>query len=200
MVAGLIARELGLELYQIDLSRVLSKWIGETEKNLGRVFDAAEGANVMLLFDEADSLFSKRTEVKSSNDRHSNAEINYLLQRIERFEGVCILTTNLESSMDPAFRRRLAFRVEFPMPDDAERAELWRRMVPSAAALEDGIDFDELAASYELAGGNIRNALLRAAFLAASAGSAITMGILERAVKLEYRDAGKLATTGAIHR
>jgi len=198
MIASLIARELGQELYQIDLSRMVSKWIGETEKNLAKVFDAAEGANVMLLFDEADSMFSKRTEVTSSNDRHANAEVNYLLQRIERFEGVCILTTNFERSIDAAFKRRLAFRIEFPMPDVKERIELWKRMMPASAQLASDIDYGKLARSYELAGGNIRNAMLRAAYLAASKTSAITMELLERAVTLEYRDAGKLATGGAI--
>jgi hypothetical protein len=198
MVASLIARELGQELYQVDLSRMVSKWIGETEKNLAKVFDAAEGANVMLLFDEADSLFGKRTEVSSSNDRHANAEVNYLLQRVERFEGVCILTTNFERSIDTAFKRRLAFRIEFPMPDERERVELWRRMVPRSANVGRDVDYARLARSYELAGGNIRNALLRAAFLAADAGQPITMDILQRAVKLEYRDAGKLAATGSI--
>jgi SpoVK/Ycf46/Vps4 family AAA+-type ATPase len=198
MIASLIARELGQELYQVDLSRMVSKWIGETEKNLARVFDAAVGATVMLLFDEADSLFSKRTEVSSSNDRHANAEVNYLLQRVERFEGVCILTTNFERSIDAAFKRRLAFRIEFPMPDEKERAELWRRMVPRSASVGNDVDYRSLARSYELAGGNIRNALLRAAFLAADQGQSITMDILQRAVKLEYRDAGKLAATGSI--
>jgi SpoVK/Ycf46/Vps4 family AAA+-type ATPase len=162
------------------------------------VFDAAEGAIVMLLFDEADSLFGKRTEVSSSNDRHANAEVNYLLQRVERFEGVCILTTNFERSIDTAFKRRLAFRIEFPMPDERERVELWRRMVPRSANVGRDVDYARLARSYELAGGNIRNALLRAAFLAADAGQPITMDILQRAVQLEYRDAGKLAATGSI--
>ena len=198
MVASLIARELGQELYQVDLSRMISKWIGETEKNLAKVFDAAEGANVMLLFDEADALFSKRTEVATSNDRHANAEINYLLQRIERFEGACILTTNFERSIDAAFKRRLAFRIEFPMPDERERVELWRRMMPAAAEIAPDLDYAQLAARYELAGGNIRNALLRAAFLAADQDQPITMDLLHHALRLEYRDAGKLAATGSI--
>ena len=196
MVANLIARELGQELYQVDLSRMVSKWIGETEKNLAKVFDAAEGANVMLLFDEADSLFSKRTEVTTSTDRYANAEINYLLQRVERFEGVCILTTNFERSIDAAFKRRLAFRIEFPMPSAQERVELWQRMMPKTASVSPDVDYAKLASSYELAGGNIRNAMLRAAFLAAEQGQSITMAILQHAVKLEYRDAGKLGTTG----
>ena len=198
MVAALIARELGQELYQIDLSRVVSKWIGETEKNLARVFDAAEGANIVLLFDEADALFAKRTEVKSSNDRHSNAEVNYLLQRVERFEGVCILTTNFEGSINPAFKRRLAVRLEFPMPEKAERLQLWRRIVPRSRRDRERRRLRELAEDYELAGGNIRNAVLRAAFLAASLDRAIDMDLLTRAIKLEYRDAGKLSSTGRL--
>jgi hypothetical protein len=198
LMASLIAKELGQDLYQIDLSRVVSKWIGETEKNLARVFDAAEGANIVLLFDEADALFSKRTEVKSSNDRHSNAEVNYLLQRVERFEGVCILTTNLEGSIDPAFKRRLAVRLTFQMPEKAERLQLWTRLMPSSAAIAKDVDFEALADEYELAGGNIRNAILRAAFLAASLGRPIDMDLLDRAIKLEYRDAGKLSSTGRL--
>jgi ATP-dependent 26S proteasome regulatory subunit len=198
MVASLIAKELGQELYQIDLSRVVSKWIGETEKNLAKVFDAAEGANVLLLFDEADALFGKRTEVSSSNDRHANSEINYLLQRVERFEGVCILTTNLEGSIDTAFKRRLAFRINFEIPDEDERALLWRRMLPASADVATDLDFRALARDYELAGGNIRNAVLRAAFLAASEERTIDMELLERAVRLEYRDAGKLSADGRI--
>ncbi len=198
MVAGLIARELGLELYQVDLSRVVSKWVGETEKNLAQVFDAAEGANVMLLFDEADSLFARRTEVKSTHDKHSNAETNYLLQRVERFEGVCVLTTNFEGSIDPAFRRRLAFRINFPMPEAPERALLWRRMLPAQAAVAAGIDHDKLARRFELSGGRIRNAVLRAAFLAASEEQSISVGHLERAVALEYRDAGSLSSAGRL--
>ncbi len=197
MVAGIIAAELGLELYQIDLSRVTSKWIGETEKNLAAIFDAAEGANVMLLFDECDTLFAKRSEVKSSNDKYANAEVNYLLQRIERFEGVSILTTNLDTSIDPAFKRRLAFRIQFPIPDVKEREKLWRRMLPVEAAVE-RLDFSALARNYELAGGNIRNAVLRAAYLAAADGSPITHSHLERSIVLEYRDAGKLAPGGRI--
>lgn len=198
MVAGLIARELGLDLYQIDLSRIVSKYIGETEKNLAQVFDAAEGANVMLLFDEADSLFSKRTEVKSSVDRYSNLEVNYLLQRLERFEGVSILTTNLEGSIDPAFKRRLAFRVLFPLPEAQERVRLWQRMLPAEAEVAGPLDFSKLAGKYEFSGGNIRNAMLRAAYLAAAEDVPISLAHIERAVLLEYRDTGKLVAGGRL--
>ncbi len=198
MCASLIASELALELYQIDLSRVVSKYIGETEKNLAEVFEAADWGNVLLLFDEADALFAKRTEVKSSNDRFSNMEVNYLLTRLEKFEGVAILTTNLEGSIDPAFKRRLTFRVQFSMPDPAEREVLWRRMVPATARVEGPIDFAGLARDYELAGGHIRNAMLRAAFLAAGEDRGITTDHLRRALVLEYRDAGKLSVGGRL--
>ena len=161
MVAGLIAKELGLELYQIDLSRVLSKWIGETEKNLAKVFDAAETGHVVLLFDEADALIGKRTaDVKSSNDRYSNIETNYILQRLEAFHGVAILTSNLESSIDPALSRRLSFELRFPFPDEEQRSEIWRRMLPAELPVLDDIDFAELAQRFELAGGHIRNIVL----------------------------------------
>jgi SpoVK/Ycf46/Vps4 family AAA+-type ATPase len=199
MIAGIIARELALELYQIDLSRVVSKYVGETEKNLSEVFEAADWGNVLLLFDEADALFSKRTDVKSSNDRFSNMEINYLLQRLERFEGVSILTTNLEGSIDQAFKRRLSFRVSFPMPDASEREVLWRRMVPKEAHLAEPLDFAELAQRYEFTGGNIRNGMLRAAFLAAGEDRGITMEHVHRAVTLEYHDAGLLAIGGKLN-
>jgi AAA+ superfamily predicted ATPase len=199
MIAGIIARELALELYQIDLSRVVSKYVGETEKNLAEVFEAADWGNVLLLFDEADALFSKRTDVKSSNDRFSNMEINYLLQRLERFEGVSILTTNLEGSIDQAFKRRLSFRVQFPMPDAVERETLWRRMVPKEAVLEAPLDFATLATKYEFTGGNIRNAMLRAAFLAASEDRGITTEHVHRAVVLEYHDAGQIAIGGKLN-
>ena len=167
LVAGVIARELGLDLYQVDLSRVMSKWIGETERNLSTIFDAAEDGQVILLFDEADSLFAKRTEVKSSNDRYANLEVNYLLQRLDSFEGIAILTTNSGGSIDPAFKRRLSFRLSFPFPDEEIRAELWRAHLPPELPRGEDLTFDALARKYQLSGGYIRNACLRAAFLAA---------------------------------
>ena len=192
MVAGLVAGELGLDLYQIDVSRMVSKWVGETEKNLARLFDAASAGHVVLLFDEADSLFAKRTEVKSSNDRYANLEVNYLLQRMEEFDGITILTTNLETSIDDAFKRRLAFRIKFPVPEISERAQLWRTMIPQEAQLASGIDFRSLAERFEMTGGYIRNAVLRAAYLAAAEGSAIGMQHLQRAATLEYTAMGKI--------
>jgi ATP-dependent 26S proteasome regulatory subunit len=192
MVAGLIAGSLGLDLYQIDLSRIVSKWIGETEKNLGQAFDAAEAGHAILLFDEADSLFAKRTEVKSSVDRYANLEVNYLLQRMEAFHGISILTTNLDASIDEAFRRRLSARIHFPMPESEERLRLWRAMIPIKASIAPDIDFDLLSEHYAMSGGHIRNAVIRAAFLAAADRSSITMRHLNRAAALEYAAMGKV--------
>jgi hypothetical protein len=196
MVANLIAKELELDLYMIDASRMVSKWIGETEKNLARLFDAAGAGHAALLFDEADSLFAKRTEVRSSTDRYANLEVNYLLQRMEAFEGVTILTTNLESSIDEAFKRRLAFRIAFSMPESEERARLWRAMLPGQAAVADDIDFDLLATKFVMSGGYIRNAVLRAAYLAAAESSHITMRHLQRGAMLEYTAMGKVIHHG----
>jgi SpoVK/Ycf46/Vps4 family AAA+-type ATPase len=192
MVASLVAKELELDLYMIDASRMVSKWIGETEKNLARLFDAAGAGHAALLFDEADSLFAKRTEVKSSTDRYANLEVNYLLQRMEAFEGVTILTTNLEASIDDAFKRRLAFRLAFPMPEEEERAQLWRAMLPTQAAVSNDINFGVLATQYVMSGGYIRNAVLRAAYLAAAEKSAISMRHLQRGATLEYTAMGKV--------
>ena len=192
MVAGLIADELALDLYQIDLSRIVSKYVGETEKNLASLFDAAEAGHAVLLFDEADSLFAKRTEVKSSVDRYANLEVNYLLQRMEAFSGITILTTNLDASIDEAFRRRLSFRVTFPMPEVAEREKLWRALLPTEAKVEAGVDFHALASRFEMSGGYIKNAVVRAAFLAAGEDRSIAMRHLERAGNLEYAAMGKV--------
>ena len=193
MVAALIARDLGLELYQVDLSRVVSKWIGETEKNLAAVFDAAEAGHAIILFDEADALFGKRTDVKSSNDRHANLETNFLLQRLESFTGICLLTSNHESNLDPAFHRRLSLHLRFDVPDLGERERLWRAMLPAAAPVAVDVDFEDLARSFVMTGGHIRNAALRAAFLAADDEGAIAAGHLARAAQLEYEALGKLA-------
>ncbi len=198
MVAGLIARELGLELYRVDLAKVMSKWIGETEKHLGELFDAAEDGRIMLLFDEADSLFAKRSEVKSSNDRYANLEVNYLLQRLDAFEGVAVLTTNLDGSIDPAFKRRLSMRMYFPLPDEEQRAHLWSAHVPPRVPTSGVLDFAALARRFPLSGGYIRNSALRGAFLAAQEGTALTQQHLERAVLLEYRELGKLADDGRV--
>ena len=181
MICSLLAKELGLELYRIDLSQVVNKYIGETEKNLGRVFD------------EADSLFAKRTEVKSSHDRYANLEVNDLLQRMESHEGVVVMTTNAETAIDPAFRRRIRFRIRFPAPDEKQRAQLWASMVPREAQLAEDVDFTVLATRFPLAGGNIMNALVRAATAAAADGGVIHHHHLIRAAELEYAEMGFLA-------
>src|SRR5207237_6386358 len=168
MCASVMARELDMELFRVDLSRLVSKWIGETERNLAKVFDEAEQSNAIILFDEADAMFAKRTEVKTSVDRYANLEVNFLLQRMEAFSGVTILTSNFEDSIDSAFKRRLTFRLRFEKPDAAARAALWQKMIPRSAPLSPDVDFDRLGARFDMAGGNIPNAAVRAAFLAAA--------------------------------
>ena len=192
MICSLLAKELGLELYRIDLSQVVNKYIGETEKNLGRVFDEASRGQVMLLFDEADSMFAKRTEVKSSHDRYANLEVNYLLQRLEAHEGVVVMTTNAETAIDPAFRRRIRFRIRFPAPDEGQRARLWEGMLPKEAQLADDVDLSVLAKRFPLAGGSIMNALVRAATAAASDGGIIHQRHLLRAAEMEFAEMGFL--------
>ena len=192
MAAGLIAREVGTAVYQVDANKIVSKWIGETEKNLAALFDAAEAGQAILLFDEADALFGKRTDVKSSNDRHANQETNFLLQRLESFTGICILTTNHEDSLDEAFRRRLSLHVRFPMPEPEERARLWQALLPAEAPVENGVDFGDLADQYEMSGGYIRNAVLRAAFYAADRNTQIRAVDLARAASLEYQAMGRV--------
>jgi hypothetical protein len=192
MCAGLIARDLGTEIYQVDLSKLASKWIGETEKNLAALFDAAEAGHAILLFDEADAVFGKRTEVKSSNDRHANHETNYLLQRLESFTGICILTTNHENAIDEAFRRRLSVHVRFPMPEADERTKLWQALIPKAAPVGEDLRFEQLGQAFVMSGGYIRNAVLRAAFLAADAETCIDGRFLLRAAQLEYEAMGKV--------
>jgi hypothetical protein len=199
MAAGLIARELGIDLYVVDLSRITSKWIGETEKNLGRAFDAAEAGHVLLLFDEADTMLGKRTaNIQSSNDRHANMETNFILARLEQFGGIAFFTTNLPSAIDPAVGRRMSAHVRFPFPDPATRADLWRKMVPQEAPLDPKVDFDALAEKYELAGGFIRNIVLRAAYAAIRDNKPITTKHLDRAAQLEYRERGAINVGGRL--
>ena len=194
MVAGLVARELGIELYRVDLSRVVSKYIGETEERLGSLFSEATQVGAALLFDEADSLFGARTEIKSSNDRYANLEVNYLLQRLEEFDGVVVLTTNFATSIDEAFLRRLRFRIQFPLPLPKERGKLWEVMLPAKMPVaEDGIDFDWMGASFDLTGGHIRNAVLRAGMIAVDADKPVSMRMMYDAAAAEYRELGKLA-------
>jgi hypothetical protein len=198
MSATVLARALGLEIYEIDLSRVMSKWLGETEKHLAEIFDAAEPGHVVLLFNEADSLFGKRTtEVRSANDRYANLETNYLLQRLERFGGLAILTTNLGKAIDAAFRRRFAYDVQFTFPSSALRAELWQRAIPQRAQAP-GIDFSELGRRFELSGGFIKVAVERAAFMAAGTRQHISMDLLIDVVERMYTEHGKLAPIGKL--
>jgi SpoVK/Ycf46/Vps4 family AAA+-type ATPase len=184
MAGEVLARELRLDLYRIDLSAVVSKYIGETEKNLRRVFDAAEEGGAVLLFDEADALFGKRSEVKDSHDRYANIEVSYLLQRMEAYRGLAVLTSNARDALDNAFLRRIRFVVHFPFPDAGQRAEIWRRVFPAATPTE-GLDWTKLA-RLNVAGGNIRNIALSAAFLAADAGEPVRMPHLLRAARAEY--------------
>lgn len=183
LAAEVLAADLGLDLYRVDLSAIVSKYIGETEKNLARLFDAAEGGGVMLLFDEADALFGKRTEVKDSHDRYANIETGYLLQRMERFQSIAILTTNLKTSIDTSFQRRFRFMLDFPFPDAAQRALIWSRAFPAAAPIS-GLRLDRLAC-LSMSGGNIRNIALNAAFLAAAAQSPVEMTHVLQAAEQE---------------
>ena len=198
LVAGAIARELGYELYRIDLSQVMSKWLGETEKNLAAVFAAAEEGECVLLFDEADSLFTRRTEVRSSNDRYANLEVNYLLQRLDEFEGIAILTTNFGTAIDPAFKRRMSVRLTFPFPDEEARLELWRAHLAPGLPTSGDLALPGLARRFQLSGGYIRNAVLRAAHLAADEERPVTADTLIRAVRLELAEMGKLADSGPV--
>lgn len=190
MAAEILANDLRLDLYRIDLAGVVSKYIGETEKNLKRVFDAAEASGAILFFDEADALFGKRTEVKDSHDRYANIEINYLLQRMEDYRGLAILATNRKSALDSAFLRRLRFLVDFPFPDFANRHRIWRKVFPSETPTAD-LDFN-LLARLEVSGGNIRNIALNAAFLAASEGLPVGGAHIMRAARREYEKLDKL--------
>ncbi len=184
LAAEILANELRLDLYRIDLSAVVSKYIGETEKNLRRVFDAAEYGGAILLFDEADALFGKRSEVKDSHDRYANIEVSFLLQQMEAYRGLAILTTNMLSAFDNAFLRRIRFVVQFPTPSVVERAEIWARIFPEATPT-DGLDVRKLA-RLNVTGGNIRNIALNAAFLAADAEEPVRMSHLLRAASVEY--------------
>jgi vesicle-fusing ATPase len=192
LAAEVLARELELDLYRIDLAATVSKYIGETEKNLRRLFDAAEASGAVLLFDEADALFGKRGEVKDGHDRYANLEVAYLLQRMESYRGLAILTTNLRSSVDRAFLRRLRFVVQFPFPDAAQRAEIWRRAFPPATPL-DGIVPERLA-QLTVTGGSIRSIALSAAFAAAEDGTAVTRAHVVRGARIEYAKAERTLT------
>jgi hypothetical protein len=192
MAASIIARELGLEMYRIDLSAVVSKYIGETEKNLDRVFNEAQTSNAVLFFDEADALFGKRSEVKDAHDRYANIETAYLLQRMEGYDGIVILATNLGRNIDEAFARRMFETIEFPFPDAAHRQRIWRAILGAGAPVASDVDVEFLARQFELSGGNIRNVVLAAAYAAAAANAPITMQDLIRATARELHKIGRL--------
>lgn len=196
MAAEIMAGEVGWDAYKIDLSTVVSKYIGETEKNLARIFSEAEAGNAILFFDEADALFGKRTEVHDSHDRYANIEINYLLQKMEEHEGVVILATNFRKNMDDAFVRRLHFTIDFPVPSEADRRRIWEGIWPAETPKAVDLDFDFMARRFELPGGNIRNIAMAAAFLAASNGGIVTMNHLLHGTRREYQKMGKIASEG----
>jgi SpoVK/Ycf46/Vps4 family AAA+-type ATPase len=196
LAAEVLARELHLDLYRVDLSQVVSKYIGETEKNLRRIFDAAEAGGAILLFDEADALFGRRSEVKDSHDRYANIEVSYLLQRMETYRSLAILTTNLKDALDQAFLRRLRFVVQFSFPDAAARADIWRRIFPPQVPTS-GLAVDRLA-RLAVAGGTIRNIALSAAFLAAEDGTPVGMEHLLAATRTEYLKLGKALTDAEV--
>ena len=192
MAAEVLATDLGLDLYKIDLSALVSKYIGETEKNLEKIFREGHTSNAILFFDEADSIFGKRSEVKDSHDRYANMEISYLLQRMEEYDGIVILATNLRKNMDEAFVRRMRGAIEFPMPEEVDRLEIWRRTFPVEAPLDPHADLAFLARAFKFSGGNIKNIVLEAAFLAAQAGTMITMTHLVHATRREHQKTGRL--------
>jgi hypothetical protein len=192
LAAEIVASELRLDLCKIDLSSVVSKYIGETEKNLERIFAAAERANAILFFDEADALFGKRSEVRDSHDRYANIETSYLLQKMEEYDGMAILATNLRQNLDESFIRRIAFTIHFPFPDEASRAAIWRNVWPPELPIAKDVDPDLLGRTFKLAGGNIKNIALAAAFLAAEAGSDVSMVHLIHATRREYQKLGKV--------
>jgi len=193
MAAEVVAAELGLDLYKIDLSSVVSKYVGETEKNLERIFDEAERSNAILFFDEADALFGKRSEVKDAHDRYANIEISYLLQRMDGYNGVTILATNLRANLDDAFTRRLQFAVDFPFPEQAEvRLKIWESLFPPTVPRAPNLDLPLIARRFKLAGGNIRNVIVSAAHQAAADGNRVTMGHLLHGLRRELQKMGRL--------
>ncbi|HIN85601.1 MAG TPA: AAA family ATPase, partial [Myxococcales bacterium] len=192
LCAEIMARMLDLELYQVAIPQVMSKYIGETEKNIAQIFQTAKANHAMLLFDEADALFTSRVKVESSVDKFANMETNLLLQEIERFEGIVILTTNLDKQIDKAFQRRIQFKVTFPFPEAEHRALIWKHLFPAECPISDEMDWDILGKSFEISGGHIKNAVLRAAYRAACTGGEVTMETVRFAAEQECKQAGKL--------
>lgn len=194
MAAQVVANELGLEIYKVDLSKVISKYIGESEKNLGEVFDSAKRSNVILLFDETDALFGKRTEVKDSHDKNANVETSYLLQKMEEYDGITIMTTNFIENIDKAFFRRISYVIHFNFPDIESRKEIWKKMFPKETPLDKDIDFDFLSKNFEIAGGSIKNAVITSTFMAAAESSSVGMKHIIKALEYEIKKQGKIVS------
>ena len=198
LAAEVIAADLGVEVYKVDLANMVSKYIGETEKNLSAIFDAAEASSVALFFDEADALLGRRSEVSDAHDRYANIEVAYLLQRLERYDGLAIMATNLLRNIDPAFLRRIHVIVEFPVPEAPERRRIRRRCLPPNAPLAEDLDLDVLADRVEIVGGAIRNSVATAAFLAAEEGQPIGQAHVITAVRREMQKLGRLFDVGTV--
>jgi len=192
MAAEVIAHELQLDLYKIDLSSVVNKYIGETEKNLATIFHEAEASNAILFFDEADALFGKRTKIADAHDRYANIETSYLLQRVEAYDGIVILATNLRENMDEAFTRRIKCIVDFPFPDATSRKAIWQTHFPRETPVSDDLDYEWLAQQLQITGGNIKNIVLNAAFCAAANGGVINMTHVLHGTRREFEKIGKL--------
>ncbi|MDX9721508.1 MAG: AAA family ATPase [Myxococcota bacterium] len=193
LCAEILANELDLQLQIVSIPKVVSKWVGETEKNIRQIFSHARAQNSMLLFDEADALFAKRVKVERAQDHYQNMEVNMLLQEVERFDGIIILTTNLEANIDRAFERRILFKLEFPVPEAPERERIWQTLIPKKTPVDDDIDWEFLAEQFELTGGQIKNAIIRAAYRCSAAGHGITQDSLELAAQQQAAAAGRLA-------
>jgi SpoVK/Ycf46/Vps4 family AAA+-type ATPase len=192
MAARVLATQLGLDIYRVDLSRMISKYIGETQKNITELFERAKGVNALLFFDEADAMFAKRTEVSDSHDRNSNSEVAHLLQKLEEYDGISILATNLKDNIDDAFKRRIKYMVYFAFPDGDTRAILWKKMLPDKAPIEEGLDLDFFAHKFEMSGSEIKDAVLHAAYMAAREQTAIGNSHIMEAVKLSFAKYGKV--------
>lgn len=192
MAAQVVANDLGIEMYKVDLSQVVSKYIGETEKNLNQVFNEAKKSNVILFFDETDAILGKRTEVKDAHDKNANLETAYLLQKMEEYDGITVMTTNYKENIDSAFFRRISYVIHFAFPDATARKSIWQGIFPHETPLDDDLDFDYLARQFEIAGGSIKNIAVAAAFMAARDGQAVSMRHIIRAVRYEMAKQGKV--------
>ena len=191
MAARVVANALGIEIYKVNLSQIMSKYIGETEKNLNVLFDEAKKSNVILFFDETDALFGKRTEVKDSHDKNANLETSYLLQKMEEYDGITVMSTNYLENIDAAFFRRISYVIHFPFPDEKSRKAIWKGMYPKEVPMSEDIDFDYLARQFELSGGNIKNIAVTSAFLAAKNDDKLKMKHILKALKYELTKQGK---------